>query len=113
MKETAERFWKAVMDRRWVKAFHECQLSWKSSYPIEFEGADQLKVMFGHLNFDDVEVIEGAGVSAVVADIIVVLRCERMILCKRNTRLIREEAVYKTSETGTWGVNPISALSSV
>lgn len=110
MKETAERFWKAVMEHRWFDAYDECQLSWQSKYPLKREGASEIEGMFGHLVFDDVEIGGGVHLVEVVADVVAVLRCEKLILCSRITRLIREDAAYKTSETGTWGVNPLSAL---
>jgi hypothetical protein len=98
------------MERRWVDAYNETQLSWRSRFKWPNDGGVQLESLFGHLQFDDVEIGEGVHDPGVITDVVAVLRVDRLVLTRRLTRLIREDKAYKTSETGTWGVNPLSAL---
>lgn len=96
-------------NRDWNKMLKHSQITWKST---QEDAVEKLKSFFAFRDLEMFEVLESKKVSDMCMDVSAVIKYsfEKAKIKKIRARVIREIEPYRPSESGTWGVNPISVL---
>ena len=103
-KLTLDRFLKAWKAGNYLKMYKFSQITWKSNH-----SKNDLKLRFKGLNLDDYSIGHSQSASPSIFAFKVQAKINGVWKTEHEVNVICEEAFYKPSEKGVWGVNPVSA----
>ena len=115
--DALDGFMQCWKDEEWEKALNHCQKTWVWPHISEnglWESSENLKELFYDKKLVKYQITNDCNViSTVCMEITVYLTYEGVDSHKTHmipVKIIKEKAPYVPSESGEWGVNPLSII---